>query len=270
MGKPVVSKHDIAQGLRELGIGPGDSVMVHSSLSSMGWVDRGADAVIDAFLELLGARGTLMAPTFTAIHALPEVFDPATVPSGMGRVTETLRLRPEAVRSLDPWHSVAAIGTSARFYTENHLHTTTMGFDSPLDRLAGRGGKVVLIGVGHNRNSMIHLGELRVPVPYLDVPYNEDYAKPRRIRLPDGTIGQKVPDEMPGCSDNFVVLEPIFRARGILRFGAIGQATVQAMVAMDIIDAVVEEVRGKPDLLLCDNPSCCFCPNARGRMAPRG
>ena len=258
-----MSCENIARGLRDVGIEPGDSVIVHSSLSSMGWVHGGADTVIDAFLEVLGDEGTLMVPTFTALNDLPEVFDPATVPSGMGRITETLRLRPGAVRSLDPWHSVAAIGGSARLYTADHLHTTTMGLDSPLDLLATHHGKVALLGVGHSRNSMVHLGELRAPAAYLHVPYNAVYARKRAVLTPGGRVVVKRPDEMPGCSENFTVLEPLFRERGLLTEGPIGEARVQVMGAMDIVDTVAEAVRDQPDLLLCEDPGCCFCPRAR-------
>jgi len=264
-----VTKEQIKKGLADLGIEAGDSVVLHSSLSSMGWVEGGPDAVIDGFLEVLGADGTMMVPTYPPADDLPEVFDPRTTPSGVGRVPHVFRRRPDAIRSLDPWHPVAAIGANARYFLENHINATTMGLDSPLDRLATHGGKVVLLGVGHNRNSMIHLGELRAPAPYLHVPYNEAYATPRKVRLPDGRIVRKYPDEMPGCSQNFGVAEPVFQQKEILLYTRIGEATVQAVNAMDLIETVVEMVHADPGILLCDRPDCCFCPNAR-KTLPTG
>jgi len=87
-------------------------VLVHSSLSSLGCVEGGADAVIDALLDVLGPGGTLVVPTLTGTESLsaenPPRYDPDATPCWTGRVPETLRRRPGAMRSLHPTHSVAA------------------------------------------------------------------------------------------------------------------------------------------------------------------
>ena len=74
-----VTRRHIVEGLRQMGLGEGDRVMVHSSLSSMGYVEGGARIVVEAFLEVLGPLGTLMAPTFT--HSATEYYDPLKSPS---------------------------------------------------------------------------------------------------------------------------------------------------------------------------------------------
>ncbi|MBT7304255.1 MAG: hypothetical protein HN849_32275, partial [Victivallales bacterium] len=84
--KPELTRNDIAQGLRGLGLKDGDVVLLHSSLASIGRVGGGADAVIDAFLAVIGASGTLVVPTFGAL----------------GIITEVLKARPDAVQSILP------------------------------------------------------------------------------------------------------------------------------------------------------------------------
>ena len=97
-----ISQTEIEAALREVGLQAGDVALVHSSLSSMGWVEGGADAVIDALLAVVDhTQGTLVLPTLCQknISARFETWDIATSPSDVGRITEVGRLRPDAIRS---------------------------------------------------------------------------------------------------------------------------------------------------------------------------
>ncbi len=129
--KRVLQKADLVEFLREGGVDQTRLLMMHSSLHSLGRVDGGAETVIDAVLEVLGADGTLMVPTFNYVLEM-EVFDPATVHSQTGLITNTLRQRPEAVRSLHPTYSVAAIGRHADEFTREHWKEESVGIGSPL------------------------------------------------------------------------------------------------------------------------------------------
>ena len=110
---PVVSRSEIRDGLLSMGIEPGAVVLVHSSLSAFGYVDGGADAVIDALLEALGPSGTLVMPTFTwgAFHAQKRVeFDVRNTPCETGRIPETFRMRPGVLRDVHVCHSIRRPG----------------------------------------------------------------------------------------------------------------------------------------------------------------
>ena len=120
-----VYREEIAASLQEVGVRPGDTVMFHSSLSSMGWVVGGADTVIDGFLDAVGPQGTVVVPTLCRMpdgerHLTFDRWNIATSVSCVGRITEVLRHRPDAVRSDHGTHSVAAIGPRARELTANH------------------------------------------------------------------------------------------------------------------------------------------------------
>src|SRR3712207_4214212 len=105
-----VSAQDIRTALGSLGLGQGDTVLVHSALSSLGQVEGGAKGLVQALLDLLGPAGTLVVPTLPSVT---EPFDPETSPSTVGRVSEVVRLWPGALRSRHPTHAVSAVGAQA-------------------------------------------------------------------------------------------------------------------------------------------------------------
>ena len=253
----VVTRKQIEAGLTALGLKPGDEVLLHSSLSSVGWVERGADTVIDAILETIGVQGTLMVPTFTHNTA---VFDPLTTSSRTGLISETLRLRPGAVRSWHPTHSVAALGAKADELTADHLKA--FGIGSPIDRLASHGGYVLLLGVTCRYCSAIHVAENYARVPYLGAVGNP--IREATIMTPDGGEVKVVLEDQPACGAGFGQLEPLLRERGLIANRHIGQAHCQLIGARDLIDTAADLLREDPGALLCHRPDCPHCPRARG------
>ncbi len=234
-GKTVVTKDDIVAGLREIGLRRGDLVQVHSSLSSFGYVEGGADAVVDALLETVGPEGTVMVPTFN--HGQVEVFDPATTPSVSGAITEALRKRPEAFRSLHPTHPYAAIGRDAEELTSEHLDLLTFDERSPLGKLAARGGWVLLLGVGMSSNTAAHIGETKARVHCIG--FRQDK---RKVKLPDGRIieARWCLWRDGDCKIEWDPLEREMRSRGMIRDGQIGDAHIMLMKAQDVVDVTYE------------------------------
>ena len=123
-----IFKTDIVAGLQNLGLRRDDHVIVHSSLKSLGYVEGGPDAVIDAVLETVGPGGTMLAPTnvfdgsMTAFLRTMKEIDLRTAVSFTGVIPETLRKRKGAIRSIHPSHPVAAIGGKAlELLSEHHL-----------------------------------------------------------------------------------------------------------------------------------------------------
>src|SRR4028119_13893 len=126
-------------------------LQVHSPLGRLGYVEGGAETVVDALREVVGPEGTVMVPTFN--HGGADIYDPRTTPSTNGGVTEALRRRPEAHRSLHPTHPYAAIAKHAEEIVAGHLEVDTFSRRSPLGKLADRGGFVLLLGVGMRANT---------------------------------------------------------------------------------------------------------------------
>ena len=174
----------IYRDLRRLGIESGDVVIVHSSLSSIGWVCGGAQAVISALLKAVGSDGTLVMPAHSGEWSDPAqwqnppvpkewiqtiydnmpAYDPLITPTRqMGRIAELFRTYPGTVRSDHPQVSFCANGGLAKHITENHPLTPQFGMDSPLDKLYSLNAKILLLGVSYGNCTSFHLAETLIP-----------------------------------------------------------------------------------------------------------
>lgn len=250
MKKPDVTQADIAAGLRRMGLRAGDRVMVHSSLSSLGNVEEGAYAVIDAFLEVLGPDGTLMFPTFN--HGLVEVFDVRETRSYNGRITETFRHMPGVLRSNHPTHAYAALGKdAARYVKDSNLHLA-WGPESPLGRLITDGGWVVLLGVDHGSSTAQHHGETQERVKCFGLDTSAVYMTDDE--------GQVIPSVAPTwrggvCPYSWRRHEGRLRFLRAVRDGYIGASHVQMMRGSATVKAVAQLLRGETGV-----DHCAKCP----------
>lgn len=253
------TRASLAEQLRTLGLCAGDEVMVHSSLRSVGPIEGGAEALVEAFLEVLGPGGLLVVPTFTYYS---NVFDHANEPSVTGAFSEVVRAWPGAVRSLHPTHSVAVLGNRAAEFCAGHELVGAVSAGSPLERLARDGGWILLVGVVHNRNTTIHTAECLAPAIYLDMPQGPDAWRTATLRT-DGKEREIELKERPGCSVGFGAIEGLLRQRGAIRDGRLGGSYTQAMRGADVITAGIDMLRADPAALLCADPSCYRCTTAR-------
>jgi len=232
-----LTQTDIIADLEAMGLKAGDSVMVHSSLSSIGHVEGGALTVVEAFLELLGPEGTLMVPTFT--HSGCQYFDPLVTPSLNGAITEAARARPDAVRSFHPTHALTAIGPDAVDLLKDDLERGALGRDCGLDRLIKKGGYVLLLGVDHKANSSIHVGE-----DYAGDDRHKSISpeKPKVVILnhPEHGEMEVTLTEMMGGTIAFDQMEGVLRERNQLVDGKVGETTCQLMKGEEIIAATLD------------------------------
>lgn len=240
-----------------LGVRPGMVTIVHSSLSSMGWVNGGAAAVILALQQAITAKGTLVMPTHSAgltdpagwqnppvptdwwqeIRDTMPAFDPDHTPTrAMGAIPEAFRKNRGVLRSHHPHSSFAAWGHHAHQITSNHELSLGLGEGSPLARLYELDGSVLLIGVGHDRNTSMHLSEYRTDNP-ARVPTHE--GAPIEI----GGQRQWVTfDDIDVDNDDFEQIAAAFALEhgDAIRTGQIGMAASQLMRQRPLVDFAAE------------------------------
>lgn len=260
MSKGRMDPWEITRDLRELGVLPGMLLIAHTSLRSIGQVDGGANAVIDSLLQAVTEKGTLVIPTFSWGYLAP--YDQRTTQSVIGIVPETARTRPDFMRSFHPTHSVAAKGPLAKAITENHGPAGALAQGGPFHRVAQWGGQVLMLGCDHRSNSMVHVGEDLLGVPYRS-------RQPERNTYGIGRDGKEYTFNVAGspqCSIAFGAIEAPLREAGAIRDGRVGYARCQLISGQAILDATFRLLRQKPDLLLCTDPGCYVCREARTRM----
>ena len=249
----MVTRNQIENGLIELGLSQGDVVVVHSSLSSFGEVDEGADTVVDAVLSVIGSEGTLIVPTYT--YGL-DIFDPSGSNSLCGAITEAARKRPNALRSGHPTHSVAAIGSLADVIVDSHEKVNAFARGSALFKALQAKAKILQLGVTNTTNSMIHVAEELANLPYLDrsrhVQFKNDQGK---------VISKWV--RRPGCSHGFDAIDEILDEQDAVRETMIGSCHARLMSARSVVDAALDILKTDPEGLLCDRPDCEACAEAR-------
>ena len=245
--KRCVNKADIKAGLRKLDLKRGDSVGVHSSLKSFGRVEGGAGAVIDALLETVGEDGNIVMSTHSANlgkdQRTPEEiaigvswlfriqpYDPEKTPVRTGLIPETFRKRKGVVRGSHPSNSVAALGPKARELSEGW------------HRLFELDGYILLIGVGLDSCTAMHLAEKRVRFP-------ERILK--KITPPKWFVEKYSGGEWEwdfGPYPDFARLTKPCLQRGIMKTVKVGESTLKLVKLRELIDLYVEYLKRDPDL----------------------
>lgn len=160
----------IASDLHTLGVAPGETVLVHSSLRSLGKMEGGAETVIRGLLRALGVEGTLLFPalSFRDVTMENPYFDVRNTPCCIGALPEYFRTRENTLRSIHPTHSVSGTGRLAPMLLADHeLDETSCGKNSPFRKLREQKSWILFIGCGIASNTSMHAVEELVDPPYL-------------------------------------------------------------------------------------------------------
>ncbi len=251
----VIIKEDIVKAFRNVGLKKDDVVMVHTSLKSMGYVCGGAQTVIEALIEVVGENGTIMMPTqswknldpTTGVHwEIDEsqwqiirdnwpAYDKNITPTNtMGAVAEMFRQWDGSVRSDHPARSVCAWGKYADYLTKNHDLSNIFGDGSPLSRLYDLNGKVLLIGVGYDKNTSIHLADARAQYPG-----KHDCIEHSAI-MEDGKRVWKSYSTLFVDGEDFEDIGEAFEKEHAIREAMIGNAVIKLMSQRDVVDFSVK------------------------------
>ncbi len=222
----MIDREQITGDLKALDIRTGDAVMMHSSLSALGFVDGGAETVVDALLETVGPEGTLLVPAFRdSVWDDPENFTnsdcdctqtgplcPSEQPGFQGVIAETVRRRSGSLRSCHPTHSWVALGPASNDLLVGHKDCPTFcGSHNPFEPLGEMDGCILTLGVGVDSITLWHYYEEVLQIPYMG------HFWPRERHLNHCVGAKRIQYEFPG------IMQDVCIAAGILKEGKVGK-----------------------------------------------
>ncbi len=270
------NKQQLKDQLESMGLKGDETILIHSSMKAIGAVDGGADTVLDAWMEYF-KDGLFLLPTHTwkTVNADNPVYNPYTTPSCVGLLTNMFMKRDGVIRSLHPTHSMSGYGKNAAEYLAGEEYNNTPCTPGGCyDRLKEVGGKVLLVGVGHERNTYIHSVEevLNVPNRLSDMPmelvielqeesnnsgklppYNRDDGWKKHT---DNKLCRKVyvrkhyNAQQPHISEDFVKLNKIFLDRGVVRKVKFGDADSLLCDAKGMFNIVRQVIAPDPECIV--------------------
>lgn len=251
----VITKEIIVNELKKIGLEKNDVVMVHTSLKSMGYVCGGAQTIIEALIDVVGPEGTIMMPTQSWKNLDPEAgvhwdadesdwqlirdnwpaYDKDITPTNtMGAVAEMFRTWPGSIRSDHPARSVCAWGKYADYLTRDHDLSNIFGEGSPLAKLYELNGKVLLLGVGYDKNTSIHLADVRAKYP------GKHNCTEYSAIMENGIRVWKKYDTLFVDGEDFDAIGAAFEEHKDVKKGTIGNAVIRLMSQRELVDYAVQ------------------------------
>ena len=248
------SRTDIIDALRAVGLMAGDDVFIHSNLGFFGLCEGVKDAesfsqvFFEAFVEVIGPDGTLIVPTFTYSGCKGEIYDPLTTPCAMGIFSDYVMNRKDSVRSADPNFSVAAVGKSAVFYTENAPANSydQSGF---FGRLLERNAAICCLNFDAG-TTFVHFVERMINVPYR---YDKKFVSPVIIDGETKTYESYhfvYSYDHPENAACFERLNEIAIASGVAKTTGLGRGQVLLERAGDLKVLIENTIKRRPRFLL--------------------
>ena len=248
---------NLLEDIKSLSIHKGDKIVVHSSLSKIGWVDGGPKAVCEAFMDAVGSDGIVMMPAISFGSDFNEgesgIFDVSSSKAFVGAIAECFRKMNGVYRSYDPTHSFCAWGNSAKEYVSKHHLGLTMGDTSPLAILEKNGGKAVMIGCPKS-NTFHHVVEMTNSVPCLgmrSVQFPVRLHSGVEVRLRTWTWRNGV----CAITDNNCSYYNEMKKRQLINIGHIGDAETWVFKLSDCRNVLEEHLNGQIEG--CDGCSTC-------------
>jgi aminoglycoside 3-N-acetyltransferase len=247
------TRTQLVQQLLSLGVEPGGVLLVHTAFSQVRPIDGGPPGLIDALETALGHAGTLVMPSMADTDDEP--FRVEETPClAMGVVADTFRRLPGVLRSDSP-HAFAARGPRAAEITAPHPLTIPHGPESPPGRLYELDAQVLLLGIGHDANTTIHLAENLAGVRYRRPIYSTVMTDGRPVRVDYS--------EVDHCCRNFALLDGWLEAEGAQRRGRVGHAKARLARSRDIVRVALARLRECETVFLHPQGVCAECDEAR-------
>ena len=251
-----LTRGELVRQLLTLGVRPGDVLLVHAAFSRVRPVEDGPLGLIGALRTALGPNGTLVMPAMADddVHA----FDPATSPChSMGIVADTFWRMPGVLRTDSP-HAFAAEGPHAAAITRDQPVDVPHGPDSPVGRVHELDGKVLLLGVGHDADTTLHLAENLAGVRYR--------LQAVATVLVAGRVTRCHYEEVDHCCANFGLVDRWLDAAGLQRRGTVGHGEARLIRSRDLVRLAVARLQDDETVFLHPPGICGECDEARASL----
>lgn len=234
-------------GFKRAGICPGDTVLIHSAMTPIGYVEGGAQTVARALIDTVGEEGTVVAPAFCFVHEKEEnpIIDPVNDRSEMGAISEAIRTYPGAKRSTAFRHSFSAVGKNAELIVNVDPYLSVFDIDSSFGKLLGLDAKVILLGVTWVNSTTHHFAEY-----LLNVKDRHTVEKKVKLRSPDGTLAETVMTDYqpkPNESGEYYSFPHDFNRVGLMlektgkvKISSIGNAVTRVHRMRDLIHLFID------------------------------
>lgn len=229
----VFSREEIIAQLQQLNAPTNRIVVVHSSLRSVGQVEGGAEALLDALIEYFTGDGGLLCVPAHTWHNLDKsiTLDMSSSDNCLGYLSTVALKDGRGIRSESPIHSLVVFGNEQRakkFVQDEPFITSTTAPESCYGKLYTEGGFVLLIGVAQNRNTYLH-----AVAEILNIPNRiSKEAIPMTVRRTSGEIVNRNlrvfhTDDIATISHRFPKYDIPFRYHRCITDGFIGNAPTQ-------------------------------------------
>lgn len=252
-------RHQLLAQLRSLGVTPGGVLLVHAAFRQVRPVEDGPAGLIGALREALGPDGTLVMPSWTDDD--DAVFHPGSTPASadLGVLADTFWRTPDVCRSAHPFAFAAAGPLARSITTADPLPLPPHIPASPVGRVHAYDGQVLLLGVGHDANTTIHLAERMAEVPY---------GVPRYCTvLRNGRPARIDYRENDHCCARFDLVDDWLRTRGWQREGRVGNALARLVRSRDLVALVMAQLQRDPLVFLHPaGAGCAPCDEARASI----
>jgi aminoglycoside N3'-acetyltransferase len=256
--RPELSRAHVTGQLRKLGVREGGVLLVHTSFRAVRPVEGGPLGLIAALRDALGPDGTLVLPSGTGDDDEP--FDPLTTPvrDDLGILPELFWRQPGVLRG-NHFDGFAAIGPHAEEIVSAPLKLPPSAPGSPISVIHDLDGQVLLLGVGHDSSTMLHLAELMGGAPYRVPHHYTVIENGQKVRIDYG--------ENDHCCQGFAQMDEWLRAAGLQAEGPAGHAHSRLARAQDLVRIAVEHLARDPLLFLHPaDAGCEECDAARASV----
>ncbi|MCH2230122.1 MAG: AAC(3) family N-acetyltransferase [Crocinitomicaceae bacterium] len=248
----VITLESLVKDIKACGVVEGDTVLVHSSLSKIGFVEGGPKTVVDALIKAVGEKGNLLMPTspnsglqLEYIKAL-QVFDVANDKSKLGAISEYFRNLPNSLRSAHPTEPVSCLGPDANFFTSTHFgEMTPYTAQSPFYKVSEKGGKILYLGVTLD-NAGTNLHTLEDAIKDFKFPVYTKESFEIEVKFPNGDLRSMrtyVHNPEQSAKRKCDGLIPLFIDKGVLLEKSIGKARTLVVDAKSMLNVMIEEYK---------------------------